>query len=92
MDAALEVVEDDVVDVPVDVAVEVPVEVPVEKVLVVVLAVGEVVEPADPDASVTLYKLNPFGPPQTWPLSPAQAILHLPSLTGAEPATRLFPQ
>lgn len=92
MDAALEVEVDEV-----EVVVEVPGEgALVAEVLVVVPAVGEdvveVVEPGDADAAVTLYRLNPFGPPQIWPLSPAQPMLHLPSLTGAEPATRLFPQ
>lgn len=38
------------------------------------------------------YSVRPFGPPQIKPGLPAQGILHRPSVTGAGPETRVFPQ
>lgn len=46
----------------------------------------------DNGTPVTLYSDKPFGPPQICEPSAAQAILQRPSVTGAEPATRLLPQ
>lgn len=49
-------------------------------------------EVAETGKFVTLYKDSPFGPPQICEASAAHGMLQRPSVTGAEPATRLSPQ